>query len=56
MSKLLGALGHVEGVGHVTASAKPHLLRVDYDPRSVKARTILRHMLDRGQQACLVGV
>jgi hypothetical protein len=55
MSELLGALGHLKGVGPVTASVKPHLLRVDYDPRSVKANTILRRARDRGHQACLLG-
>jgi len=55
MAALQGALGHIEGVGHLSASAQPHLVRVDYDPFSVKAKSILNQVRDRGHQAYLIG-
>lgn len=55
MAALQGALGHIPGVGHASPSAHPRLVRVDYDPLAVKAKSILHQVQQRGHSAQLIG-
>lgn len=56
LAALQGALGHIEGVTQVSPSARPQLVRVDYDPDATAAKTIIEQVRRQGLSAQLVGM
>jgi len=56
LALLQGALGQIEGVTQVSPSARPHLVRVDYDSSATVAKTILEQARRQGLSAQLVGL
>ena len=50
--ELAGVRGVVSACAHVKT---PHLLVVDYDPRSLEASQLVRHFRQQGLHAALIG-